>query len=137
MILLQRLQSRPLKCWAVSCCVLDFLWFLNYLNMVSDGQGEIRSRIISSSTLRNFRDPASILLAAARNVPPAFSFTYTLRRKKRYRSLYLFWSGGWGEIRTHGPLAKATVFKTVALDHSATHPLVNVVYIYTFFCFFQ
>ena len=31
--------------------------------------------------------------------------------------------GGWGEIRTHGPLARTTVFKTVALDRSATHPV--------------
>ena len=31
-------------------------------------------------------------------------------------------SCGWGEIRTHGPLARTTVFKTVALNHSATHP---------------
>lgn len=29
---------------------------------------------------------------------------------------------GWGEIRTHGPVTQTTVFKTVALDHSATHP---------------
>ena len=29
---------------------------------------------------------------------------------------------GWGEIRTHGPLSRATVFKTVSLDHSDTHP---------------
>ena len=33
---------------------------------------------------------------------------------------------GWGEIRTHGPLAKATVFKTVPLDHSGTHPCIKI-----------
>src|SRR5277367_5440661 len=31
-------------------------------------------------------------------------------------------SGGWGGIRTHGGLAPAPVFKTGALNHSATHP---------------
>ena len=30
--------------------------------------------------------------------------------------------GGEGEIRTHGPLTKATVFKTVPLDRSGTSP---------------
>jgi hypothetical protein len=30
--------------------------------------------------------------------------------------------GGSGEIRTHGRLAPTTVFKTVALNHSATDP---------------
>ncbi len=33
-----------------------------------------------------------------------------------------FKSGGSGEIRTHGRLAPTTVFKTVALNHSATLP---------------
>ena len=31
--------------------------------------------------------------------------------------------GGWGGIRTHGELAPTAVFKTAALNHSATHPL--------------
>ena len=31
--------------------------------------------------------------------------------------------GGWGEIRTHGELAPTAVFKTAALNHSATHPI--------------
>ena len=31
-------------------------------------------------------------------------------------------SGGWGGIRTHGGLAPAPVFKTGALNRSATHP---------------
>ncbi len=32
-------------------------------------------------------------------------------------------SGGEGEIRTHGTLAGSTVFETAAFDHSATSPL--------------
>ena len=32
------------------------------------------------------------------------------------------WIGGWGGIRTHGTLARTLVFKTSALNHSATHP---------------
>jgi hypothetical protein len=31
-------------------------------------------------------------------------------------------TGGWGGIRTHGTLAGTPVFKTGALNHSATHP---------------
>jgi hypothetical protein len=31
--------------------------------------------------------------------------------------------GGWGGIRTHGELAPTPVFKTGALNRSATHPL--------------
>ena len=31
-------------------------------------------------------------------------------------------SGGEGEIRTHGYLAASTVFETAAFDHSATSP---------------
>ena len=31
-------------------------------------------------------------------------------------------SGGWGGIRTHGGVAATPVFKTGALNHSATHP---------------
>ena len=30
--------------------------------------------------------------------------------------------GGWGGIRTHGGLAPTAVFKTAALNRSATHP---------------
>ena len=33
------------------------------------------------------------------------------------------YSGGWGGIRTHGGLAPTAVFKTAALNHSATHPV--------------
>ena len=37
-------------------------------------------------------------------------------------------SGGEGGIRTHGRLSPTTVFKTVALDHSATSPGFRVVF---------
>ncbi len=30
--------------------------------------------------------------------------------------------GGWGGIRTHGERKPTAVFKTAALNHSATHP---------------
>ena len=32
-------------------------------------------------------------------------------------------TGGWGGIRTHGGLSPTPVFKTGALNHSATHPI--------------
>ena len=38
---------------------------------------------------------------------------------------------GRGEIRTHGPLARTTVFKTVALNRSATHPVRESLHKYT------
>ncbi len=34
---------------------------------------------------------------------------------------YMFYGGG-GEIRTHGRVAPTAVFKTAALNHSATPP---------------
>ena len=37
------------------------------------------------------------------------------------------WSGG-GGIRTHGPLARTPVFKTGAIDHSATLPWSDLEY---------
>ena len=41
--------------------------------------------------------------------------------KKRPAGTF-FYCGGWGGIRTPGSLAASAVFKTVAFDHSATHP---------------
>jgi hypothetical protein len=35
---------------------------------------------------------------------------------------YIAEDGGWGGIRTHGALARTAVFKTAALNRSATHP---------------
>jgi hypothetical protein len=37
--------------------------------------------------------------------------------------------GGWGGIRTHGALAGTPVFKTGALNHSATHPYCDIKYL--------
>ncbi len=36
--------------------------------------------------------------------------------------MFFWYFGGWGEIRTHGALACSAVFKTAALNRSATHP---------------
>jgi hypothetical protein len=36
------------------------------------------------------------------------------------------WIGGRGGIRTHGTVSRTTVFKTVALNHSATLPLAEL-----------
>jgi hypothetical protein len=43
-----------------------------------------------------------------------------LRRRARCKS-------GWGGIRTHGGLSPTPVFKTGALNHSATHPVLNLI----------
>ncbi len=34
--------------------------------------------------------------------------------------------GGWGEIRTHGGREPTAVFKTAALNRSATHPFFQI-----------
>ena len=55
-----------------------------------------------------------------------FSESFVFLRIKNYRK-YLILNeiiGGRGEIRTHGGLAPTTVFKTVALNRSATLPSV-------------
>ncbi len=38
-------------------------------------------------------------------------------------------NGGWGEIRTHGDVAATPVFKTGALNRSATHPRIELKYL--------
>ena len=35
-------------------------------------------------------------------------------------------SGGWGGIRTHGTVARTSVFKTDSLNHSDTHPRIGI-----------
>ena len=44
-----------------------------------------------------------------------------VNKKARYFN-GLKYIGGEGEIRTHGGIAPSTVFKTAALNRSATHP---------------
>ena len=34
--------------------------------------------------------------------------------------------GGWGGIRTHGTVARTSVFKTDSLNHSDTHPRTDI-----------
>ena len=48
-------------------------------------------------------------------------YAASIEKKKPYFPLRKH-NGGWGEIRTHGELAPTAVFKTAALNHSATHP---------------
>ena len=50
-----------------------------------------------------------------------YSDTFFSSRKVKARELRAKLCGG-GEIRTHGTLASATVFKTVPLNHSGTPP---------------
>ena len=45
-----------------------------------------------------------------------------LRTQKWHLAALMFCICGGGEIRTHGPRKWTTVFKTVALNHSATPP---------------
>jgi hypothetical protein len=43
--------------------------------------------------------------------------------KLRVFNMMVYLNGGWGGIRTHGTLAGTPVFKTGALNRSATHPI--------------
>jgi hypothetical protein len=45
------------------------------------------------------------------------------QQKKRLSALFVFLTGGSGEIRTHERRKTLPVFKTGAIDHSATLPL--------------
>ncbi len=47
------------------------------------------------------------------------------KKRLKIRRLVLTRLGGGGEIRTHGPVSEATVFKTVPLDRSGTPPQYN------------
>jgi hypothetical protein len=60
-----------------------------------------------------------------RAVPQTGLRSYSGTRLKLARTV-LHWNGGWGGIRTHGTLARTPVFKTGALNRSATHPFVPV-----------
>ena len=52
-----------------------------------------------------------------------FFITHTIYKlKKRHIGAFLVFGGGRGEIRTHGGREPTTVFKTVALNRSATLP---------------
>ena len=55
-------------------------------------------------------------------------FTEVFVNKKARYFNGLKYIGGEGEIRTHGGLAPSTVFKTAALNRSATSPISNAVY---------
>jgi hypothetical protein len=48
-------------------------------------------------------------------------FVLEIRRSLNLRG-YEVKCGGWGEIRTHGELTPTPVFKTGAINRSATHP---------------
>jgi hypothetical protein len=52
---------------------------------------------------------------------PSFALARPLRARPAKR-VSAKQNGGWGGIRTHGALARTPVFKTGALNRSATHP---------------
>ena len=47
---------------------------------------------------------------------------HIIKHDKNHATGRVFYFGGWGGIRTPGGVAPTTVFKTVAIDRSATHP---------------
>ena len=75
---------------------------------------------VDRKSLRNVR-PASVPIPAAtnpRNGVKGLVYSDFLVQLQKFISSY----GGGGGIRTHGGLAPTAVFKTAALNHSATPP---------------
>src|SRR5688572_19118704 len=64
-------------------------------------------------------------LARHANWKPAEGAGSRFAREKRRGASRRRLRNGWGGIRTPGGLAPSAVFKTAALDHSATHPVVD------------
>jgi hypothetical protein len=60
-----------------------------------------------------------------------------LRKMKKPQSIGAFSFCGGGEIRTHGPVAQTPVFKTGAIDHSATPPIRLSYHSTMLLCFFK
>ena len=60
-------------------------------------------------------------------------YTEVLWKYKKRQSILSSVSGGWSEIRTHGGRKPSTVFKTVAFNRSAIHPLKTLNIIRIFF----
>ena len=81
------------------------------------------------------RQPAYLRLpfAGSRTLPPEFELCSTQRvQKKRPFQGVSFLNGGEAEIRTLGGVAPTTVFKTAALNRSATSPRLRVIFILNF-----
>ena len=75
---------------------------------------------VDRKSLRNVR-PASVAIPATtnpRNGVQGLAYGDFLVQLQEFISSY----GGGGGIRTHGGLAPTAVFKTAALNHSATPP---------------
>lgn len=67
-------------------------------------------------------------LARRRESNEITPFPFESHRTKTKAPFGVFVFCGSGEIRTHGPIAEAPVFKTGAIDHSATLPWETVSY---------
>ena len=79
---------------------------------LADGEGFPRTML--THRLRGNRDDLTALhWSNLLVVEQGFSSAPPIHKIKR---------GGWGGIRTPGGVAPTTVFKTVAIDRSATHP---------------
>jgi hypothetical protein len=89
----------------------------------ADFKGEFRLGDGQCCCPLNVTDQASSACCSTRQSPPLEVVSH-VSGTIRYLSLKVghIDSGGWGGIRTHGTLARTAVFKTAALNHSATHP---------------
>src|ERR1700689_3042272 len=85
--------------------------------------GEMRARPLRSPTTCRDRGPdgASPVLAGA----------FRIRGRRAPSTLALTIGGGGEGIRTPGSLARTAVFKTAAIDHSATPPGATAEYLAT------
>ncbi len=88
----------------------------------------LKKKIVSLQAIRDQAkadgDHAQVLAESVgqRAITPAMVEKVARTARERPRIAVLFRNGGWGEIRTHGTLSRTAVFKTAALNRSATHP---------------
>ncbi len=71
---------------------------------------------------RAFEDPRN--LTQIREPKPNLKWGHWWGQSRKFRNITIktMAVGGGGGIRTHGRLSPTAVFKTAALNHSATHP---------------
>ena len=98
--------------------------FFIFKNRVRFGHGYFCCNKNSSTPARLFlvlqKHSSAFRISHARCAGTLLPSAQKENKKTPLRAFFCF--GGWGEIRTHGSLSTPLVFKTSALDLSATHP---------------
>ena len=87
------------------------------------------TRLIPASAVLSSCQRISGARSATPNTPEPMSGASSSRRKRQRQARGERPYGGWGGIRTPGEPKPTPVFKTGALNHSATHPCLCVNYL--------